>query len=383
MLTYISLENFQSHKHTVIDGLSSGINCIIGESQTGKSAIYRALYWLYFNDYSGRADNFIRKGASRCSVKVGLDSGHTIERVKGASVNDYIVTYPDGTEQRFTNVAASVPDVVIELLQIGNYVAPGDKKIAPINFSQQGEPSFLLYESGPNRARMLNTFTGVDKLDLCVRELITSSRDYGRQARATTEELSALEEDIANYDYLTEMESALSKARLSISAAEDAQKRCKRLIDGKNRILQERDRITKADAALNRLNSLPARDIDLGVITELFNKLQHLREQKGRIVTLKTAGKTAVDRLKSLPDTRPSTEQVTGILQTYKRLCSLRTAQTQAEEELKNLQEAANNVDVRITTIRQNYTDILVDIGSCPTCGSPIDTGRVQEHMHA
>jgi len=48
MLKKISIQNFQSHKKTELD-LVDGINVIYGLSQSGKSAILRALNWIIFN----------------------------------------------------------------------------------------------------------------------------------------------------------------------------------------------------------------------------------------------------------------------------------------------------------------------------------------------
>ena len=56
-LKQITLKNFQSHKDSTIQ-LDRGLNAIIGPSDSGKSAIIRAIKWVLYNEPSG--DFFIR-----------------------------------------------------------------------------------------------------------------------------------------------------------------------------------------------------------------------------------------------------------------------------------------------------------------------------------
>ena len=45
----ITLENFQSHKHTEME-FGPELNVIVGPSDSGKSAIIRALKWVMYNE---------------------------------------------------------------------------------------------------------------------------------------------------------------------------------------------------------------------------------------------------------------------------------------------------------------------------------------------
>ena len=48
----VEIKDFQSHKNTNIE-FSEGFNCIIGRSDSGKSAILRALRLVICNDLRG------------------------------------------------------------------------------------------------------------------------------------------------------------------------------------------------------------------------------------------------------------------------------------------------------------------------------------------
>ena len=61
----VTLENFQSHKHSVID-FDEQLNVIVGPSDSGKSAIIRGIKWVLYNEPTG--DYFIKEGSTECSV---------------------------------------------------------------------------------------------------------------------------------------------------------------------------------------------------------------------------------------------------------------------------------------------------------------------------
>jgi DNA repair exonuclease SbcCD ATPase subunit len=70
------LENFQSHKYSEVD-FAAGLNVIVGPSDTGKSAVIRALKWVLYNEPSG--DFFIREGETNCSVTIHISDGTILQ----------------------------------------------------------------------------------------------------------------------------------------------------------------------------------------------------------------------------------------------------------------------------------------------------------------
>src|SRR5687767_10377413 len=87
-LKQIRLSNFQSHADTTVD-LHPGVNVIIGHSNVGKSAIFRALNWVLRNRPSGTG--FIRHGQKEVEVTISSDEGCVL-RQRGKSKNSYQVT---------------------------------------------------------------------------------------------------------------------------------------------------------------------------------------------------------------------------------------------------------------------------------------------------
>ena len=71
ILNRVKLEDFISHKNTVID-LGYGINVVVGPNGAGKTSILDAISFALFNDYSnrGKKENLINSRAKRCKVEV-------------------------------------------------------------------------------------------------------------------------------------------------------------------------------------------------------------------------------------------------------------------------------------------------------------------------
>lgn len=146
MFKQIELINFQSHKHTVLD-LKPGINVITGKSHVGKSSIFRAIRWVVFNrplnvDFL----SFFAKKDEPCIVRIVLDSGDVVERIKGKNLNLYKL---NGTE--FKAIRTDVPKEIKDVL-----------RITDINLQPQHNPYFLIGSKPSEVMRVINTLIGLD-----------------------------------------------------------------------------------------------------------------------------------------------------------------------------------------------------------------------------
>lgn len=102
----IILVNFQSHTYSELS-LSKGVNVIVGPSDSGKTAIMRALRWNMFNDPSGV--EFVREGESEVSVTVRFQNKVEVERKRTRSKNQYILRQPDEEELIFEGFGKTYP----------------------------------------------------------------------------------------------------------------------------------------------------------------------------------------------------------------------------------------------------------------------------------
>ena len=147
------IENFQSHKKTVVEFAPVGeLTVIVGPSDTGKTVIIRALRWLLYNQPQGM--EFVRTGASFARVTLEYESGHKVIRERTVSTNRYKIVYPDreGPEV-FEGFGNSVPLEVQEITGV-RPVRIGDENFL-LNLSEQLDGPFLGTKqiSSPARAK--------------------------------------------------------------------------------------------------------------------------------------------------------------------------------------------------------------------------------------
>ena len=170
MRTYIkklSLRNFQSHRETDLE-FSPGLNIIVGPSDQGKSAIIRALRWLFYNE--PRGTGFIRVGETRCQVRVELSNGVAVERIRDESgrINRYILECRVRRLWYLNGLTGGA---------VGGQEGPGHTKLVvdrdkalEINLAGQLEAPFLLEETGSTRSKVLGRMANLHIIDAAQRK---------------------------------------------------------------------------------------------------------------------------------------------------------------------------------------------------------------------
>lgn len=146
MIEFIRARNFQSHADSQID-LDGRVTVVVGTSNSGKSAIIRALEWVRTNRPRGKS--FIRLGTARALVEVGCsESGVLISRERAKSDNKYTVE-----DEEFSAVGTGVPEEVTQALGISE-----------IQVQRQLDGPFLVLESPGKVAAAINEAVGLDSV---------------------------------------------------------------------------------------------------------------------------------------------------------------------------------------------------------------------------
>lgn len=182
----VEIQNFQSHEKTKIK-LENGINVFVGTSDSGKSAILRAIKWNLMNVPSG--DEFIREGTKEAAVTVHFEDGHSVERrrSKGGTKNSYTLFKDDVILEEYTGFGGKVPGPILEV-----------SKINPdflFNFANQLEAPFLLSESPKVRAETIGNLEELGKIDSELTTLNQDVRDKKAEQRATKTRMASIEKE--------------------------------------------------------------------------------------------------------------------------------------------------------------------------------------------
>ena len=226
MIKEIDIVGFQSHKNTQLE-LDPGVNVIVGATDSGKSAIIRALRWLIMNRPIG--DGFISHWSEGAYVNILTGDTDVIQRAKGPSGNQYRIN-----DEIFNAIGNDVPQPVQELLNMDE-----------TNIQRQGDPYFLISRSPGEVASYFNNVAKLGKIDSSLKFITSQAKALSGQIKSAEVRLQSLEADAKRYEYLEQAE-----ARLEV-LEEDSKK--------------QRQRITGLRSLQELIAEISLVEIDLGV----------------------------------------------------------------------------------------------------------------------
>jgi exonuclease SbcC len=143
MIRRITLENYMSHVHTVIEP-ASGLTVLVGSNNCGKSAVVSALETLCNNASGGY---MVRHDEKEASVTVETDDNHTLVWKRRGNTVSYLI---DGRE--ISRLKRGVPEDLHKLLRLPKVDGGDTGDPFDIHFGTQKAPIFLLNESASRAA---------------------------------------------------------------------------------------------------------------------------------------------------------------------------------------------------------------------------------------
>jgi exonuclease SbcC len=197
MIKEIDIVNFQSHKSSHLE-LVPGVNVIVGASDSGKSAIIRALRWLIWNRPVG--DAFLSHWGGLTTVNVTMENGITIERSKGKTVNVYaLIEYDTGSEfEEFKAFGNDVPQPIQEILNLDE-----------TNLQRQGDQPFLISNTPGEVSSYFNKVAKLDQIDTSLKFITSNAKALTGQIKSAEVRLQSLETESERYQYLGKAEAQL------------------------------------------------------------------------------------------------------------------------------------------------------------------------------
>lgn len=202
MIRKIVLENFMSHKRTVIEP-AAGLTVLTGPNNCGKSAVVVALQALCFNDGH---KSFVRHGERESRVVVETDEGHRIEWIRKGDVVRYKV---NGRE--VDRLRGRVPEDLDELLRLPKVVDDkGDK--FDIHFAEQKRPIFLLDASGSKAATFFASSSDAGRLIQMQRRHKEKVRDGRRDEVDLARRVDAGKKSLERFEAVPKLETSMTKA---------------------------------------------------------------------------------------------------------------------------------------------------------------------------
>lgn len=209
MITKLAIEGFQSLDGVLIE--LGSFTVLVGPSNSGKSAIRRAIEALVDNDpVTGR----LREGSTQYAVAMEVD-GEIVSITKTKKTTSYRVR-----DTLIDKPGATCPPAVLELL-----------KLTETNFASQFDQPFLLAETSSAVARALGELTNISVLFEGIREATRRQRAAGGKAKIHAEQVDVLADKLAVYADLPTEQDQLQQIHGKLIVAADTVNRAKALHD--------------------------------------------------------------------------------------------------------------------------------------------------------
>ena len=370
----VKLINFQDHKETTVD-FTEGVNLIVGSSDAGKSAILRAVNFVFQNDLRG--NSFIRVGTTECSVTIVFSDGVEITRVKGTDVNNYILKDENEELHVFSKVASTVPEQIQKYL--GN--PPLDDKKRPIAYADQMANLFLVDLNSSDLPRTLSELTGIQHLQTAAETLGKNARSYDRSIKERNDKIKKLNDDLVQYQYVDKDYDSISTIQSELNNLSNTLEninKARNFIKRNNEISSEAKKINNLSSKYKSLADIKPQIENLSnLLTSIKTSRIHLSFHVKKTKEFKST-KADLDKYSSLCNEvfKNKLESVSGLksnLETAEKYHNQNTALLSSIEKVKiDLQSEQTNIEDLQSSL-DDLIQSLKDAGDwCNTCNRPL-----------
>ena len=355
MIRKLEIENFQSHEKSILE-FDEGVNVIVGSSDSGKTAIIRALRWIVWNRPSGEAIRSYWGGTT--SVSVTADEG-TVVRAKD-KVDSYHIHYPDSSVQDFKAIGTSVPEEVSGLLNISE-----------VNLQGQLDSPFLLSDSPGQVALHFNKIAHLDVIDKAISNINSSIRELKGKIKHYTEDVQEQQNHLKLFDNLPKYET-------EVEVLEQMESQLFSAHQGVGKLKSYISRIDQIDDKIEYEEYLPSleQDVDKLIgqseeITRLKNQINSLTEELNQITEID-------DEIDSYVDIDAVLKQIDVCLVKNQELGALQAERSNLKAVIRGITDLGVIVQESSETIIQlekQFNDAMGDI--CPLCNQPIKNHKL------
>jgi len=354
MIEDIEIANFQSHQDSQLS-LCPGVNVITGRSESGKTAIMRALGWWYSNrpqgfafrsDFSGKDD----------STRVGIafkDGNWVIRERNTKGIN----CYQTATEGMLSSLGTDVPLEVSSILNLADY-----------NIQHQHDKYFLLQNTSGEVAKALNDIAGLDIIDTCLSKINSIIIRTKERIKDSDEQIQVLQEQLKEYvgiDGWENLVTALEKALVEREERKTLRRELFRITREVNDLTADIDSVNNwlevendANDILKETENISGLQTMRYRVSELIDEIIELNEEiKGDDFFI--GGEVMVNEL--LKDCKE-----VGIMTGDSGFIN------SIIEDVDELESDIGYLVAKLEKKKEDYIGFVEQFNSCPICGSEI-----------
>ena len=350
MIKSVEINNFQSHARSTLE-FSPGVNIIIGSSDSGKSAIIRALRWLVWNRPSGDAIKSSWGGSTSVSIQTEM---HQISRIKDKQ-DSYLLTHDDGNDTEFKAIGTSVPEEISRILNINE-----------INLQQQLDSPFLLSKSPGEVATHFNKVAKLDMIDKGVQNINSWIRALTSDIKYKTGQKIDLEQQSLTFAHLEKLE-------IEIEVLEELEKQYKSAINKRHKLLDLCANYQEVDTEIDLISDILKFEQPVNTILKLADTLVSKINEKIKLERL-------LQKIDDIEKEMTETKEIVKLETSVNTIITLSNKKEKEENKklelfklktwVKNTERAANAEKTKYEALVKQYEEVFPDI--CPLCGIEI-----------
>lgn len=420
----VGLKNYQAHKNTVVQFIN-GDNAIIGASDSGKTALKRAVECVLYNDHSGV--DYIKEGEDAYSVYVLLSDGTKITRERGKKrINRYIIEKGED-KLVLENFGKNVPEEVTQAHKM--YKVKIGKKMDSLFSAKQLDGPFFLQNTPEERGAIISSIAKTEVIDEAVNMTLSNLRDQKKEKKVLEKSLKEDEATLEEYSYLEECERLLNDIRQDFSTIKELNSKLTVNRANLDTLSKAKIRQNEQEAILEIFTNIELNLKEFEIISSKSNEVSKLKNDFNKLVY-------SIDKQLSLNNIVSCLKDIDNDLDFYSRLeekmKKLATLSSlfyqlkqdkenydknkQKQEGLSSIDEVVNNIDDllipkitkynNLSKIYKDYKELctrkengitfisnknkqinqkveeyeqgLLSLGKCPTCFNDISVEKVK-----
>jgi len=356
MITELHITNFQSHEETHLT-FNPGVNIIIGPSDSGKTAIIRALQWVIWNRPSG--DSIRSHWGGKTSVELVTEEG-TVLRIKDKG-DSYGLTIGGRKDLDFKAFGTSVPEEITQLLNINE-----------TNLQKQLDSPFLLSLSPGDVAKHFNKVAKLDKIDTSLQNINSGIRELTADIKYAEGQELTLTENLGDFDHLEKME-------VEIEVLEGMESRLSSQRKIREKLMDWCCSYQETDMAIDVESELLQYEEPLNKIFELKEQYGDLKHDRLALHLVISNIEMTEEDIEDQQDLLSIETNVTNLLVLYKEVNTAKSNRNLLSKALANL----NNINSRLRTATAAFDALqgkLNQVKVCPFCGNKINKDATHKH---
>lgn len=250
----IELVNIQKHKHITLS--LSGINVLIGETESGKTSILRGILWNILNNTSGEK-LLNNDGAKACSVTITCGDD-VVSRNWSKSENTYTLN-----GKKFSAIRTSVPDEVSKLYAVDS-----------VNIQRRRDVPFMVYYKDTECAKQFGDMLDVSEIDRTIGASNAHVRELKTECDALSATVSSGEKELEELSFVDEAAESFSAIKELVVSADSEERKQERFGVLSDKLTQAVGYTNKYIALGDALKQFTALDKFSEDVTHIQDKLE-------------------------------------------------------------------------------------------------------------